>query len=647
MTNIPGCISLSDKGQTVANVAGVISVIAGLALAILAQMAARYFHTNGVYFFAPGVALAGLALLTLVFVNCCKKAKEEPLQIKDSIKTKKPSVDMGAEGGGQQRPGLPANHSASSNSSRASSTVPRTPLPPSPLSSVGSIDNDDDPRLQAVIAASMEDELAPAISAAEYRTQVGPFDGKKSPQMVAAPRDFRGVYETIRGENQQDPTQLAVLDATYRYVGVKAQGDCLYIAAFAGHCFHMVAKNRFVKTENMLDTECRQHVTKDQHDSALAIIRKIKDTNSLIAFLLNEAEFNEVIQYFRIVVAARLGVPEIKRMARYGEQPEVEELNKLFGGGVCITPEHPTYPYVQECHGVFKNHRGKFLVIQRAKEHFDVLIPQEILGILGLETPKPEEPPKTKPSVEIEGGGEAPSGLQANHTASSAPSQYRTQVGLFDGKKPPPMVAAPRDFGSVYQRIPKRHQNQDQLVFLNPNYRYLVVEAIGDCFYIALIVGLLHHMVATKSFEKVKTKLKEKCKKFVDPGNHKAVLEIINGIKDKNSLIAFLCNQEKFNRLIQYFRRVAAGVTNNPAIEQMETYPIEAEVTTLTHMFDGGVCYTPEDPDYASVSRTHGILGDTPGNFLVIKRGRHFDALIPRKTLVTLGLDTLKAAAAN
>ncbi len=125
MNHIPGCISLSDRGQTVANVAGVISVIAGLALAILAQMAAHYFHTNSVYFFAPGVALAGVALLTLVLVNCCKKEKEEPPKMEASIQRKKSSLAMGeAEGSSQPPPRLEANHRASSAPSPASSDDP-------------------------------------------------------------------------------------------------------------------------------------------------------------------------------------------------------------------------------------------------------------------------------------------------------------------------------------------------------------------------------------------------------------------------------------------------------------------------------------------------------------------------------------------
>jgi|GEM_PF-3692007 len=415
MSNIQGCISISDKAQTSVNVAGVVSVVAGLALAILAQTAAQHFHTNSVYFFAPGVALGGVALLALVLVNCCRKEREESTQSEAS---------NGAIVASQQRAEVKGGIHTSNGSQQQSSgemgdhgdrSVGRSDLgrqteydldefiaPPDTSGNLGQsagiaaafkarntsyLDQraQEGAQLAAAIAASIK-ELAPSISPQEYRIQVGPYDGEKPTDMVAPPRDVRGVYEKIQGEGKQDPKQCAYFDEKYRYQVVQGMGDCFYIALISGFLHHMVAKNKHEDLKRTLALECQNFVFPDQHNRALALIDSIKDKDSLIDFLLDKKRFNELIQYFRTVAARIVGNSAIQSMKNYADDGEALQLSQLLGGGLCITPEHPDYSKLAGAQGIFHREPGNFLVICRPN-HYDLLIPREILIALGLDTP--------------------------------------------------------------------------------------------------------------------------------------------------------------------------------------------------------------------------------------------------------------------
>ena len=67
----------SHRQIAIVNWSSIASGIAGLALIIIAPVAAERLHTSAVYFFVPGATVVSIALLALVITSCCVRRPEE------------------------------------------------------------------------------------------------------------------------------------------------------------------------------------------------------------------------------------------------------------------------------------------------------------------------------------------------------------------------------------------------------------------------------------------------------------------------------------------------------------------------------------------------------------------------------------------
>ena len=360
MVEIVGCVNLSKQTVTRANWLGAVSVIVGLALAILAQTAAAHLNTNSLYFFAPGVSLAGIGFITLVIANCCRKEHSE------KSKKNPPPPDSSDDKAGSAVGGLWSDDDDDLDL-----------FAPAPSKKDGKPQTE----LERALALS-RGMLAPSIISQGYVIQTGSYNGVKPNDKVHPPRDVAGVYQQIPGERKQDSAQCAWLNENYYYQVVEGKGDCFYIALASGFLHHMVATQDFDGARAMVDA-CTDNVTPELKQTALDIIRDVKDKDSLIEFLLAKGCVNKLVRYFRAVAANMTGVQAVTTRNRYAEQAEVVAMTERFGAGWCITPEHESWEHLQKTKGVMRDELGNFLIIARPN-HYDLLIPKRTIGQIGI-----------------------------------------------------------------------------------------------------------------------------------------------------------------------------------------------------------------------------------------------------------------------
>lgn len=190
------------------------------------------------------------------------------------------------------------------------------------------------------------------------------------------------------------------------------------------------------------------------------------------------------------------------------------------------------------------------------------------------------------------------------------------------------------------------------------NYVYQQVKGDGNCFYIALISGLLHRMVAYETFDQTLAQILSR--DIADDTQRERVSRYITDIKDAETLIRFLNDDTKVLDFVNYMRKIA--YTSCPEAAGRELILRDKEFTDLDQvapimvdLFDVDLYITPETPDFFARTAPDAESYDdrngrrTAGNVagfmqkpiaIIYRKNMHFDLMINQ-----LLLDNLKPLA--
>ncbi|MCH9610702.1 MAG: hypothetical protein S4CHLAM81_05790 [Chlamydiales bacterium] len=403
MTEGCGQIRASQRRVDIANWSGVTAVITGLAAAVLSQMAAKYFHTNAIYFYGPGMGASATGLVTLVVASCKTPVPEEvqkyekesigPERNKAADKKKSPTPRAKRSG----NPGNEVFHPKMTRLEHYAITdlnphcIPQQKVAaPSSVRTHLEIARDWNFHKCERIAGIIRDHLGKAKDAKEEDAKL--FHEEQIQGFTTAHENLQKSMRSgasITAMEQKKETQIEELDRCYYYMEIMGDGNCLYYSLAVGLLHKMVAnESQEVVCEQLLAftikpeaKKHKDHYKQPAQSQVVELVRNVRDRKSLFQFLTNDRQMNALVFFLKRVHRSCFGGNDnVLNNYDWADEEAAQALAQKLGGGFAYTFESQSYELLgSELEGT-----PEYAVIFRNNNHYDVLIRRDILEKIGV-----------------------------------------------------------------------------------------------------------------------------------------------------------------------------------------------------------------------------------------------------------------------